>query len=188
MLLLKQRQFVLDHLNPGLLLNYMLSKFHVVIYRESGFVLTLLLIFIVYILQNTSIMLLSLRPNVLFLLLLFLLVCLILVSFGTLLINFFIVVLLMLYQTLFILQIWPTLLPAFSHLRFTNFVLIFSRIQTPFLLMYCAFIFLLVLISFVRQLLLKSLNLLVSLLILTVILILFLLLCSKNVLLLFFPP
>ena len=76
----------------------MLSKFHVVIYRESGFVLTLFLIFNVYVLQQTSIMLLSLRPDVLFLLLLFLLVCLILVSFGTMFINFFIVDLLMLYH------------------------------------------------------------------------------------------
>jgi hypothetical protein len=38
--------------------------------------------------------------------------------------------LLMLYQILCILPICQTLLPAFSHLRFTSFVLISSQIQT----------------------------------------------------------
>ena len=51
MLLLKQRQFILDHLNPGLLLNYMLKKLHAANYRESGLVLILPLILNVYALQ-----------------------------------------------------------------------------------------------------------------------------------------
>ena len=122
-------------------------------------------------------MLLSLRPNAPFTLLPFLLVYQILVSFGKLLINFFIVNLLMLHQTLCNLPICQTLLPAFSHLRFTSFVLIFGQIQTLVLLIYHALTFLLVMMSFVRQLLLRSLNLSVNLLILTVILILFRLLC-----------
>jgi hypothetical protein len=41
MLHLKQKQLLVDHLNSGLLLNCMLSKFVVVNSRESGLVLTL---------------------------------------------------------------------------------------------------------------------------------------------------
>ena len=51
MLLLKQRQFILDPLIPGLLLNYMLKKLHAVNYRESELVLILPLILNVYALQ-----------------------------------------------------------------------------------------------------------------------------------------
>ena len=91
--------------------------------------------------------------------------------------KLFIVNLLMLYQTLCNLPVCQTLLPAFSHLRFTSFVLISGQIQTLVLLIYHALTFLLVMMSFVRQLLLKSLNLSVNLLILTAILILFRLLC-----------
>jgi hypothetical protein len=96
-------------------------------------------------------MLLSIRPNALIMLLLFLLLCLTLVSFGKLLINFFIVNLLMQYQTLYILPICQTLLPAFSHLRFTSFVLISGRIPTLPFLIYHALTFLLVLMSFFQQ-------------------------------------
>jgi hypothetical protein len=117
MLLLKLKQFILDHLNPGLLLNYMLSKFLVVNCRESALVLILPLILNVSALQQIGIMLLSLRTNALFMILQFLLLCLTLVSYGKLLINFFIVNLLMLYRTLYILSICQTLLPAFSHLE-----------------------------------------------------------------------
>jgi hypothetical protein len=119
-------------------------------------------------LQRIGIMLLSLRPNARFMLLLFL-------SIPR--INFFIVNLLMLYQTLCTLPIGQTLLPACSHSRFTSVVLISGQIPTLLLLIYHALTFLLVLMSFVQQPLLKCPNLSVNLLILTVILILFLLLC-----------
>ena len=75
MLLLKQRQFILDHINPGLLLNFMLKKLHAANYRESG--LVLISTFVLKRLRsamNIGIVLLSLRPNAPSMLLLFLLV------------------------------------------------------------------------------------------------------------------